>query len=376
MTATVIDGKAFAATVREKVAGHVARLKEEHGITPGLAVVLVGEDPASQVYVRSKGKMTVEVGMNSWEHKLPAETSEADLLALIERLNGDPAVHGILVQLPLPKHLDEDLVINAIAPAKDVDGFHISNVGLLGTGQKSMVPCTPLGCLMMLRDHHGSLSGMDAVVIGRSNIVGKPMAQLLLGDSCTVTIAHSRTKDLAEVVRRADIVVAAVGRPEMVPGDWIKPGATVIDVGINRIDAPEKGTNPDGSPKSRLVGDVAYDSCAAVAGAITPGPRRRRPDDHRLPPRQHRHRLLPRKRTRGTGGPDGLTGSSARSAYLASGIPAKRGVGPRGAARAGSVKGGTRHWPALIRLRPQASETATMVPVRRAMCRSSSPLTA
>lgn len=272
MTATVIDGKAFAATVREKVAGHVARLKEEHGITPGLAVVLVGEDPASQVYVRSKGKMTVEVGMNSWEHKLPAETSEADLLALIERLNGDPAVHGILVQLPLPKHLDEDLVINAIAPAKDVDGFHISNVGLLGTGQKSMVPCTPLGCLMMLRDHHGSLSGMDAVVIGRSNIVGKPMAQLLLGDSCTVTIAHSRTKDLAEVVRRADIVVAAVGRPEMVPGDWIKPGATVIDVGINRIDAPEKGTNPDGSPKSRLVGDVAYDSCAAVAGAITPVP--------------------------------------------------------------------------------------------------------
>ncbi|WP_425071186.1 bifunctional methylenetetrahydrofolate dehydrogenase/methenyltetrahydrofolate cyclohydrolase FolD [Sagittula sp. S175] len=263
MTATVIDGKAFAAKVRDKVAGHVARLKEEHGITPGLAVVLVGEDPASQVYVRSKGKMTVEVGMNSYEHKLDADTSEADLLALIDKLNNDKDVHGILVQLPLPKHLNEDLVINSIDPAKDVDGFHISNVGLLGTGQKSMVPCTPLGCLMMLRDHHGSLSGMDAVVIGRSNIVGKPMAQLLLGDSCTVTIAHSRTRDLPEVVRRADIVVAAVGRPEMVPGDWIKPGATVIDVGINRIER-------DG--KNVLVGDCHYDSCADVAGAITPVP--------------------------------------------------------------------------------------------------------
>jgi methylenetetrahydrofolate dehydrogenase (NADP+)/methenyltetrahydrofolate cyclohydrolase len=263
MTATVIDGKAFAGRVREEVAGHVARLKADHGITPGLAVVLVGEDPASQVYVRSKGKQTVEVGMNSYEHKLEVDTSEADLLALIDRLNNDPAVHGILVQLPLPKHLNEDLVINAIDPAKDVDGFHISNVGLLGTGQKSMVPCTPLGCLMMLRDHHGSLSGMDVVVIGRSNIVGKPMAQLLLGDSCTVTIAHSRTKDLADVVRRADIVVAAVGRPEMVPGDWIKPGATVIDVGINRIER-------DG--KNKLVGDVDYASCAQVAGAITPVP--------------------------------------------------------------------------------------------------------
>ncbi|GAA4222126.1 methylenetetrahydrofolate dehydrogenase (NADP+)/methenyltetrahydrofolate cyclohydrolase [Sagittula marina] len=267
MTATVIDGKAFAARVREKVGGHVARLKQEHGITPGLAVVLVGEDPASQVYVRSKGKMTVEVGMSSYEHKLDVDTAEADLLALIDTLNNDPAVHGILVQLPLPKHMNEDLVINAIDPAKDVDGFHISNVGLLGTGQKSMVPCTPLGCLMMLRDHHGSLSGMDAVVIGRSNIVGKPMAQLLLGESCTVTIAHSRTKDLADVVRRADIVVAAVGRPEMVPGDWIKEGATVIDVGINRIDAPEKGEG-----KTRLVGDCHYDSCAEKAGAITPVP--------------------------------------------------------------------------------------------------------
>ncbi|WP_413720886.1 bifunctional methylenetetrahydrofolate dehydrogenase/methenyltetrahydrofolate cyclohydrolase FolD [Silicimonas sp. MF1-12-2] len=264
MTATIIDGKAFAATVREKVATHVARLKDEHGITPGLAVVLVGEDPASQVYVRSKGKQTVEAGMKSVEHKLPADTSEAHLLALIDELNNDSSIHGILVQLPLPKHLNEDLVINAINPAKDVDGFHISNVGLLGTGQKSMVPCTPLGCLMMLRDHHGSLSGLDAVVIGRSNIVGKPMAQLLLGDSCTVTIAHSRTKDLPDVVRRADIVVAAVGRPQMVPGDWIKPGATVIDVGINRIDA--------GAGKTRLVGDVEFDSASRVAGAITPVP--------------------------------------------------------------------------------------------------------
>jgi methylenetetrahydrofolate dehydrogenase (NADP+)/methenyltetrahydrofolate cyclohydrolase len=267
MAATVIDGKEFAARVRGQVATHVARLKADHGITPGLAVVLVGEDPASQVYVRSKGKMTVEVGMKSVEHKLDVETPEAELLALIEQLNTDPEIHGILVQLPLPKHLNEDLVINAIDPAKDVDGFHISNVGLLGTGQKSMVPCTPLGCLMMLRDHHGALSGMDAVVIGRSNIVGKPMAQLLLNDSCTVTIAHSRTKDLGDVVRRADIVVAAVGRPQMVPGEWIKPGATVIDVGINRLDAPEKGEG-----KTKLVGDVDYDSCAAVAGAITPVP--------------------------------------------------------------------------------------------------------
>lgn len=263
MTAKVIDGKAFAAKVRGQVAAHVARLKEEHGLTPGLAVVLVGEDPASKVYVSSKGKQTVEVGMNSYEHKLSADTSEAELLALIAKLNADPAVHGILVQLPLPGHLNSDLVINSIDPAKDVDGFHISNVGLLGTGQKSMVPCTPLGCLMMLRDHHGSLSGMNAVVVGRSNIVGKPMAQLLLGDSCTVTIAHSRTKDLAAVCRAADILVAAVGRPEMIPGDWVKPGATVIDVGINRIERDGKGV---------LVGDVHYDSAAAVAGAITPVP--------------------------------------------------------------------------------------------------------
>ena len=264
MSAAIIDGKAFAAKVRAQVAEHVARLKADHDITPGLAVVLVGEDPASQVYVRSKGKLTVEVGMNSYEHKLDADTAEDVLLALIDKLNNDPTVHGILVQLPLPGHMNSDLVINAIDPAKDVDGFHISNVGLLGTGQKSMVPCTPLGSLMMLRDHHGSLSGMDAVVIGRSNIVGKPMFNLLLGDSCTVTVAHSRTKDLPDVVRQADIVVAAVGRPEMVTGDWIKPGATVIDVGINRIEKPEGGT--------RLVGDVDFASAAEVAGAITPVP--------------------------------------------------------------------------------------------------------
>ena len=263
MTATVIDGKVFAARVRAQVAAHVARLNDEHGLLPGLAVVLVGEDPASQVYVRNKGTQTVEAGMQSFEHKLPAETAEADLLALIATLNADPAVHGILVQLPLPKHLDSDLVINSIDPAKDVDGFHVSNVGLLGTGQKSMVPCTPLGCLMMLRDHHGSLAGLNAVVVGRSNIVGKPMAQLLLGDSCTVTIAHSRTKDLAAVCRGADILVAAVGRPEMITGDMVRPGATVIDVGINRVER-------DG--KMRLVGDVDYASAAAVAGAITPVP--------------------------------------------------------------------------------------------------------
>ena len=264
MSAVVLDGKAFAARVRGDVATHVARLKEEHGITPGLAVVLVGEDPASQVYVRSKGRQTLEAGMASFEHRLDAATPEAELLEVVERLNADPTVHGILVQLPLPGHLNEDLVIGAIDPAKDVDGFHISNVGLLGTGQKAMVPCTPLGCLMLLRDHHGSLSGLDAVVIGRSNIVGKPMAQLLLGESCTVTIAHSRTKALPEMVRRADIVVAAVGRAEMVPGDWIKADATVIDVGINRVDA--------GVGKTRLVGDCDYESCAAVAGAITPVP--------------------------------------------------------------------------------------------------------
>ncbi|MDS9469543.1 bifunctional methylenetetrahydrofolate dehydrogenase/methenyltetrahydrofolate cyclohydrolase FolD [Paracoccus sp. MBLB3053] len=261
-TAELIDGKAFAARIRGDVASGVARLKGQ-GIVPGLAVVLVGEDPASEVYVRNKGIQTREAGMNSWEHKLPAETTQDALMAKVADLNADPAVHGILVQLPLPGHLDADAVINAIAPGKDVDGFHVLNVGLLGTGQKSMVPCTPLGCLMMLRDRLGDLSGLNAVVVGRSNIVGKPMAQLLLGDSCTVTIAHSRTKDLAELCRRADILVAAVGRPRMIPGDWIKPGATVIDVGINRIEE-------DG--RTRLVGDVDFDSAARVAGAITPVP--------------------------------------------------------------------------------------------------------
>ncbi|MFE3837354.1 bifunctional methylenetetrahydrofolate dehydrogenase/methenyltetrahydrofolate cyclohydrolase FolD [Pseudogemmobacter sonorensis] len=258
-----IDGKAFAAGVRGKVAARVARLREEHGITPGLAVVLVGEDPASAVYVRNKGIQTLEAGMASFEHRLPETTSEADLLALIARLNADPAVHGILVQLPLPPHLNADPVINAIAPAKDVDGFHILNVGLLGTGQKAMVPCTPLGCLMMLRDHLGDLAGLNAVVVGRSNIVGKPMAQLLLGESCTVTIAHSRTRDLASVCRGADILVAAVGRPEMIPGDWIKPGAVVIDVGINRVER---------EGRMRLVGDVDFASASLAAGAITPVP--------------------------------------------------------------------------------------------------------
>lgn len=267
MSATIIDGKAFAAKVRAQVADEVSKLKSEHNITPGLAVILVGEDPASEVYVRNKGKQTVEVGMNSYEHKLDASTSEADLLALVDQLNNDPSVHGILCQLPLPDHLNEDLVINSISPEKDVDGFHISNVGLLGTGQKSMVPCTPLGCLMMLRDHHGSLSGLNAVVVGRSNIVGKPMANLLLRDSCTVTIAHSRTKNIEEVCKAADIVVAAVGRPEMITGDWIGKGATVIDVGINRIPAPERGEG-----KMRLVGDVHFDSAKEVAGAITPVP--------------------------------------------------------------------------------------------------------
>ena len=264
MTAHIIDGKAFSAKVQKMVTDHVNAMKADHGITPGLAVVLVGEDPASEVYVRSKGKRTVEAGMNSYEHRLDATTSQANLLALIDQLNADQSVHGILVQLPLPDHIDSALVINAIDPAKDVDGFHISNVGLLGTGQKSMVPCTPLGCLMMLRDHHGSLSGLNAVVVGRSNIVGKPMAQLLLGDSCTVTIAHSRSKDLAAICRGADILVAAVGRPEMITGDFVKEGATVIDVGINRIATPEG--------KTRLVGDCHYDSCAAKAGAITPVP--------------------------------------------------------------------------------------------------------
>jgi methylenetetrahydrofolate dehydrogenase (NADP+)/methenyltetrahydrofolate cyclohydrolase len=266
MAAKVIDGKEFAASVRAQVAEQVSKLKDEHNIIPGLAVVLVGEDAASQVYVRNKHASTIEVGMNSYEHRLSADTTESDLLKLINDLNNDPKVNGILCQLPLPKHLDEELVINSIIPEKDVDGFHISNVGMLSTGQKSMVPCTPLGCLMMLRDHHGSLSGLNAVVVGRSNIVGKPMANLLLRDSCTVTIAHSRTKNIEAVCRTADIVIAAVGRPEMITGDWIADGATVIDVGINRIPHPDK------EGKFKLVGDVDFASASAKAGAITPVP--------------------------------------------------------------------------------------------------------
>ncbi|MBB4860072.1 methylenetetrahydrofolate dehydrogenase (NADP+)/methenyltetrahydrofolate cyclohydrolase [Novosphingobium chloroacetimidivorans] len=260
-----IDGKAFAESLRLRVAEAAAHFERAAGRRAGLAVVLVGEDPASQVYVRSKGKQTLASGMESFEHKLPADTSEADLLALVARLNADQAVDGILVQLPLPAHIDEQKVIAAISPDKDVDGFHVINAGRLAVGQPGFVPCTPLGCLMLLKDRLGSLSGLDAVVIGRSNIVGKPMAQLLLGESCTVTVAHSRTRDLAEVVRRADIVVAAVGRAEMVKADWIKPGATVIDVGINRVPAAEEG-------KTRLVGDVDYAGVAQVAGAITPVP--------------------------------------------------------------------------------------------------------
>ena len=261
-----IDGKAFAEGLRAQVAAEVAKLAAQ-GVTPGLAVVLVGEDPASQVYVRNKGRQTLEAGMASFEHKLPADASEAELLEVVARLNADPAVHGILVQLPLPGHMDADRVIDAIAPEKDVDGFHVINVGRLAAGLPAMVSCTPLGCLMLLRDQLGRLSGLDAVVVGRSNIGGKPMAQLLLRESCTVTVAHSRTKDLAEVCRRADILIAAVGRPEMIPGDWIKPGATVIDVGINRIPAPERGEG-----RTRLVGDVHFESAAQVAGAITPVP--------------------------------------------------------------------------------------------------------
>lgn len=267
MSADIIDGKAFALAVRQKAAAAAAKLKAEHGLVPGLAVVLVGEDPASQVYVRNKGTATEEAGLNSFSHRLPADTAEADLLALIAQLNADPAVHGILCQLPLPGHMNEAAVINAIDPAKDVDGFHISNVGLLATGQDAMVPCTPLGCLMMLRDRLGSLSGLNAVVVGRSNIVGKPMASLLLRESCTVTIAHSRTRGIEALCAGADILIAAVGRPRMITGEWIRPGATVIDVGINRIPAPEKGEG-----KTRLVGDVDFDSAVEVAGAITPVP--------------------------------------------------------------------------------------------------------
>jgi len=264
MTASnIIDGKAFAANLRADIERHVAMLKEKHQLTPGLSVVLVGDDPASHVYVHNKGKATIEAGMKSDEYRLPVSASQDEVLARVDALNKDPSVHGILVQLPLPRQVDSAAVINAIDPAKDVDGFHVVNVGRLNTGQPSMVPCTPLGCLLMLKHHLGKLEGKRAIVVGRSNIVGKPMAALLLGESCTVTIAHSRTADLPGEVRRADIVIAAVGKPEMVRGDWIKPGATVIDVGINRIER-------DG--KNKLVGDVAYDEAVKVAGLITPVP--------------------------------------------------------------------------------------------------------
>lgn len=269
MTTThIIDGKAFSANLRADIATRVAALKADKGITPGLAVILVGNNPASEVYVRNKAKQTQEAGMNSFEYTLPETASEQELLTQVHALNNDAAVHGILVQLPLPKHINEDAVISAISPVKDVDGFHVINAGKLATGQDGLVPCTPLGCIMMLKDHYenlgSTLAGRHAVVIGRSNIVGKPMAALLLKESCTVTIAHSKTHDLPAMVKTADIVVAAVGRPEMVKGSWIKPGAVVIDVGINRIAAA------DG--KNKLVGDVATSECMGIASAITPVP--------------------------------------------------------------------------------------------------------
>ena len=260
----IIDGKARAAALRETVAKATAEIKASDSLVPGLAVVLVGEDPASQVYVRNKGKQAVEAGFNSFEHRLDASVSESEVIALLDQLNADPSVHGILVQLPLPDHISEDAVINRIDPAKDVDGFHISNVGKLTLGKPGFVPCTPLGCSILLKQELGSLAGLHAVVVGRSNIVGKPMAALLLRESCTVTIAHSKTRNLSEICRQADILVAAVGRPQMIPGDWIKPGATVIDVGINRIEIDEG--------KTRLVGDVDFESAKEVAGAITPVP--------------------------------------------------------------------------------------------------------
>jgi methylenetetrahydrofolate dehydrogenase (NADP+)/methenyltetrahydrofolate cyclohydrolase len=264
VSARLIDGKAFAATVRARIATEVASLRAAHAVTPGLAVVLVGDDPASQVYVRNKQTQTREAGMLSFEHLLPATTSQAELLALVEALNRDDRVDGILVQLPLPAAIDTARVLEAVDPAKDVDGFHPLNVGRLAAGRDALVPCTPLGCLMLLQEALGALAGLEAVVLGRSTIVGKPMAQLLLRESCTVTIAHSRTRDLRSVARRADILVAAVGKPEMVRGDWIKPGAAVIDVGINRIPLP--------TGKTKLVGDVAFAEAVQVAGAITPVP--------------------------------------------------------------------------------------------------------
>ncbi len=270
--AIIIDGKAIAAGVRARVAEVVADIKKKRGLVPNLTVVLVGDDPASQVYVRNKGRQTQETGMDSATHRLPVETPEADLLSLIRSLNEDRTCNGILVQLPLPDHIDEGKVLRAVDPDKDVDGFNLINVGRLWTGADSMVPCTPYGCLTLLKQTLHELTGKSAVVLGRSNIVGKPMAALLLREHCTVTLAHSRTRDLPALCREADILIAAVGRPEMVRGDWVKPGATVIDVGINRVEAPELGTREDGTPKSRLVGDVAFAEVKLVAGAITPVP--------------------------------------------------------------------------------------------------------
>ena len=267
MTARIIDGKAIAADLRAKVAAEVRRLSSQHSLTPGLAVVLAGNNPASESYVRSKGKMTVEAGMRSFDHRLPDTVSEVELLALVRRLNADKDVHGILVQLPLPPQVNAAAVLAAIDPAKDVDGFHPVNAGRLATGLPALAPCTPLGCILLAKTVHESLAGLEAVVVGRSNIVGKPVAQLLLAENCTVTICHSRTRDLAAVCRRGDILVAAVGRPEMVKGDWVKPGAIVIDVGINRVPAPEKGEG-----KTRLVGDVDFAAASLVAGWITPVP--------------------------------------------------------------------------------------------------------
>lgn len=270
MTATPIDGKAFAAGLVDRVAAAAARLEAAHGVKPGLAVVIVGDDPASQIYVRNKGETTLRAGMRSDTHRLPADATQDDLLALIASLNADKGIHGILVQLPLPGHIQADAVLSAISPDKDVDGFHVVNAGRLAVGLPGLVPCTPLGCLMLLKDALGDLTGLNAVVIGRSNIVGKPMAQLLLNESCTVTIAHSRTRDLPGLCRSADILVAAVGRPEMVRADWIKPGATVIDVGINRVPSRDPVKAAEG--KTRVVGDVAYAEAAEVAGRITPVP--------------------------------------------------------------------------------------------------------
>ena len=264
MTAKIIDGKIIAADLRARVADEVARVKRDHGLTPGLAVVLVGNDPASEVYVRNKARQTEAAGMASFEHKLAADTPQKDLLVLIAKLNADPNVHGTLVQLPLPKGLDTQAVINAIDPAKDVDGLHPINAGRLATGLTALTPCTPLGCIILAKTVHASLEGLNAVIIGRSNLVGRPLVQLLLNENATVTIAHSRTRDLANICKQADLVLAAVGKPEMVKANWIKPGATVIDVGINRV------SSADG--KSRLIGDVAYQEAAQVAGAITPVP--------------------------------------------------------------------------------------------------------